>query len=907
MAGVGENRGIGTGGTMGQGRGVVPPGEAVGEEVFRRQRDYGGGGGGVDRQGDLQAFRDGGATESTRGGAASRVPDKAGSQERTRQVSSHSEHERRQPAPATIEFQDGGALDRFAAGPARRLFDQVGPEGGLFSRRPGRESVKSVRHQLEGSGVPVHSAPFWLLPVANHVHEDSPGDGKVLPREGDQDRRLFGRLFGDVPVVGGGHQGAGRGYSANAGQFGFFGEGGEIHLGAHQTARDAGADSGHGIATGGDPGGQATESRGARKNFAGQGQGVGTDFGQDRGDSGLGVKGVSLRQDVHQGIVQLDRRGAQGQLGVGPADNTVASGQGGRSVAAGQPQAQAGHGHLEALEKLQGVFGRVLEGLGRSPGGPQSRRPLDEGPAAAAHQYPGGPGRGEGARVFRGAITGQEGDADHRLHDGQSILGERGRPRRAEESSGQEDLGARGRVGLSSFGGVAGGSAELGGGPGEQGGSARRLVGEEGGISGARRQVGASLHRPAGGRSQQPSSAFQFPTILPRDCGGGRLFPGLVRAQQLGGALLRAGGSRVAASGRIGSKGNGGPAGMGGAALVAPSALFGQGVAPSFTSEFPSRPVRVRGARQEPSVEIFRSEDLITAARAKSTWTRYSQIWGQFSLFCVKFRKSALPASPSTVLDYLVHLVNAGRGGSAGAVLAAVKSEHLDSGFTDPTQQRNVRLAAEGASRIAAEKRGWPKERAPFPVAALLDHIASPSFSSVSGFRDAALVSVGLRLMLRPGELIKLRLEDVKLEQDGAKIRLGRTKADQKAERRPLLVEPSESPACPVKLLTSLVQKRKAQGAAAADPLFVGAAGKRLTSSAVTSIVRRMAEAHGLDPGSVSGHSLRIGGASAAADGGLSMTQIMAAGGWKSGAVQRYLSPVKKKENAKSVSKVMGL
>ena len=300
------------------------------------------------------------------------------------------------------------------------------------------------------------------------------------------------------------------------------------------------------------------------------------------------------------------------------------------------------------------------------------------------------------------------------------------------------------------------------------------------------------------------------------------------------------------------------------------------------------------------------SADLIAAARAPSTWVRYKQLWRQFETFCGIQSARALPAEARTVLNFLVHLVNAGKGGSAGASLAAIKNFHLDAGFQDPTVDRQVLLAAEGAARLAADHKPWPKERAPFPVAALLSHIASPSFSSSAGFRDAALVSVGLRLMLRPGELIKLRLEDVKLEEDGVKVRLGRTKADQKAERKPLLVEPSKSPACPVKLLLSLIQKRKAQGAAAADPLFVGPTGKRLTSSAVTSIVRRMAEAHGLDPKTVAGHSLRIGGASAAVEGGLSMTQVMAAGGWKSGAVKQYLSPMKKKYS-KTISAKMGL
>ena len=165
-------------------------------------------------------------------------------------------------------------------------------------------------------------------------------------------------------------------------------------------------------------------------------------------------------------------------------------------------------------------------------------------------------------------------------------------------------------------------------------------------------------------------------------------------------------------------------------------------------------------------------------------------------------------------------------------MLAAVKSEHLDAGFTDPTQPRNVRLAAEGASRIAAEKRGWPRERLPFPVEALLAHVNSVRFLSDVGLRDAALVAVGVRLMLRPGELAKMMIGDIQVRGEDIRVRLGKTKADQKSERRPLPLERVlSSPACPVKLLKAWMLRRRAQGAPDSARLFLGAAGKALTSS----------------------------------------------------------------------------
>ena len=302
-------------------------------------------------------------------------------------------------------------------------------------------------------------------------------------------------------------------------------------------------------------------------------------------------------------------------------------------------------------------------------------------------------------------------------------------------------------------------------------------------------------------------------------------------------------------------------------------------------------------------MEVLGREDLIRAARAGSTWMRYDQLWRGFAAFCDINSVTCLPATPDTVVLYLVHLVNSGRGASAGAVLAAVKASHLEAELPDPTSARSVKLAAEGAARLAAEVKPWPRERLPFPVEALRLFLKSPAFREPLGLRDAALLAVGLRLMLRPGELTKMKMADLRFEEGGVLVRLGRTKADQKAERRPVFIEEVSARHCPVKLSRELIRRRKAEGATDSNLVFVSHSGTSLSSSAVTSIVRRVAELAGVK-GRFSGHSLRIGGASAALAGGLSVDQVKAVGGWKSDTVKQYLAPVLL--SSTSVSQLMG-
>ena len=216
-----------------------------------------------------------------------------------------------------------------------------------------------------------------------------------------------------------------------------------------------------------------------------------------------------------------------------------------------------------------------------------------------------------------------------------------------------------------------------------------------------------------------------------------------------------------------------------------------------------------------------------------------------------------------------------------------------------------MRKAAEGAIRLASKKKDWPREREPFQLEALRAWLETPRASSpFLHTRDAALVILGFRAMLRPGELAALKMEDVRKTIDGGlQVRIGVSKADQKAERRPILITPTGSKTCPVSLVEELVELRRSQGALGGDRLFVSEKGTHMSVPGISAVVARMAREAGLN-GKFSGHSLRIGGASAALEGGLSVDEIKTAGAWKSDAVNLYLIP---KSLSARVGKAMGL
>lgn len=215
-----------------------------------------------------------------------------------------------------------------------------------------------------------------------------------------------------------------------------------------------------------------------------------------------------------------------------------------------------------------------------------------------------------------------------------------------------------------------------------------------------------------------------------------------------------------------------------------------------------------------------------------------------------------------------------------------------------PTQSPSVKLVVDGAVRKWAGGKA-SRVRDAFPIEALRAHVRDGLQRDIDR-RDAALVAIGLRSMRRGGERADLRIEDAFFTDGRLRLRIRKSKVDQEARGFDVWIEPTGSATCPVALLKRYLSNREG----ASPYLFCDAAGKQLSTSAISAICRRMVERADL-PVKVSSHSLRIGGATAAMAGGMSKERIMAIGGWASGAVGRYIRSLE--PLALSASRRMGL
>lgn len=133
---------------------------------------------------------------------------------------------------------------------------------------------------------------------------------------------------------------------------------------------------------------------------------------------------------------------------------------------------------------------------------------------------------------------------------------------------------------------------------------------------------------------------------------------------------------------------------------------------------------------------------------------------------------------------------------------------------------------------------------------------------SLAGVRDAALLLVGFSGAFRRSELVGLEIRDVAFTADGLEITLRRSKTDQEGRGRLVALPFSGSPEmCPVRALRAWLDV----ASITAGPIFrevtryAHVEDAALSGRSLSRLVKKAAEAAGLDPSVFSGHSLRAG------------------------------------------------
>ena len=231
-----------------------------------------------------------------------------------------------------------------------------------------------------------------------------------------------------------------------------------------------------------------------------------------------------------------------------------------------------------------------------------------------------------------------------------------------------------------------------------------------------------------------------------------------------------------------------------------------------------------------------------------------------------------IPAADTMIAAYLTDHADTHAASTLARWLATLAKAHRASGHSDPTRSELVKSVLRGIRRRYGTAPDQAKPLLREDLFVMLDAMDA----GVKAMRDRALLLIGFAGGFRRSELVALDLSDVDVVRQGIIIAIRRSKTDQMANGRKIGVPFARGRHCPVAALDAWL----ACASISSGPVFrpVDRHGRiscrRLSGEAVSLIVKERLAAIGIDPVDFSGHSLRAGFATSAAQAGVSSWKI---------------------------------
>ena len=266
--------------------------------------------------------------------------------------------------------------------------------------------------------------------------------------------------------------------------------------------------------------------------------------------------------------------------------------------------------------------------------------------------------------------------------------------------------------------------------------------------------------------------------------------------------------------------------------------------------------------------------EFVTAAVAENTRRAYRQELEDFHRW-----GGVVPCSPEMLAAYIADRAGTLSPYTITRRVVGICRAHVSQGLPDPAKNDLVRTVLRGVRR----KNGVPQRQ----VAPLLkqDLLAIlPHMQGTKGLRDRALILLGFAAALRRSELVALDVQDLQFVKEGVIVHLRRSKTDQQGEGRKIAVPYGRTSACPVKAVERWLEHAQIT----AGPIFrsVGKGGHvgegRMADQSVALILKAYASLAGLNARNISGHSLRSGLVTSAAQAGVATHKIQQQTGHRS-------------------------
>ncbi len=296
------------------------------------------------------------------------------------------------------------------------------------------------------------------------------------------------------------------------------------------------------------------------------------------------------------------------------------------------------------------------------------------------------------------------------------------------------------------------------------------------------------------------------------------------------------------------------------------------------------------------NIKALQNETLTNLKNSKAinTVRAYKSDFDDFALFCAQAGFKSLPSEPKIISLYLTHL------STKNIKISTIKRRLVSIGVIHKLKGKYLDtkhpLIIENIMGIKRRKGSFQISKKPLLINYLKDIINvidNQNEVEIKLLRDRSIILVGFSGGFRRNEIVSLNIEDLDFVTEGLKINVRKSKTDQFGEGFvKALPYFDNTKYCPVKSVQKLIEFTNNKS----GPLFrrftkgSNLSKNRLSDQTVALLIKKYLRLAGIDSKNYSGHSLRSGFATSAAEFGAEERTIMSMTGHKSPVmVRRYI------------------
>lgn len=270
---------------------------------------------------------------------------------------------------------------------------------------------------------------------------------------------------------------------------------------------------------------------------------------------------------------------------------------------------------------------------------------------------------------------------------------------------------------------------------------------------------------------------------------------------------------------------------------------------------------------------IDRAREFAEASKAPATRRAYRSDLADFATFCRRHGTTDLPASPQTVALYASELASRAKLATIRRRMVAISQAHRERGLESPTTHEMVRRIVRGIARTIGASQA---KKDALTLDGLRRALLTIRGDGLKAKRDRAILLLGFAGALRRSELAALDVADLHFSKRGLLVHIRRSKTDQTGEGHEIAVPfVADHGVC----AATAVRDWLKAAAITEGPAFRSFSlrreltDRRIDGQDVANLVKRLATDAMLE-GDFSGHSLRAGFVTSAAEAGASLDNI---------------------------------